>query len=70
MDLLSLTPMQRLVIQGKFWKQLYGMNRRYPGLKRKVLDTVPELFHRKYSSIIAYELNKFIPFSGIKKYKA
>lgn len=67
MNYLRLTPTQRLVIQGKFWKQLYSMDRKYPGLKRNVLATVPELFHRKYRSILAYELNKLIPFSGIKK---
>ena len=67
MDLLQLTSVQRLVIQGKFWLQLHRMGKKYPGLRQKVLATVPELFQHKCISIIAYTINKFIPFSGLKR---
>lgn len=67
MNILQLSPAQRLVIQGKFWKQLHHMNQKYPGLKSKVLAAVPEFFHHKYASIFAYEANKIIPFSGLKR---
>lgn len=67
MDVLQLTSTQRFVVQGKFWLQLGRMNKKYPGLKERVLSTVPEFFHHKYTSILAYETNKFVPFSGLRK---
>lgn len=69
MYMLGLSSLQRMVITGKVWKQLMKRARKYPTLIHTIPPTLPRLYHHQYLSILIYELDKFLHFSGLKRKK-
>lgn len=69
MDMLGLSSLQRMVITGKVWKQLMKRTRKYPTLIHTIPSTLLRLYHHQYVSILIYELDKFLHFSGLKRKK-
>lgn len=58
MDILQLTPFQRMVIRGKEWTNLKNSAKSNPLLLRTVPTNLPELFNNRLLSILCYKLEK------------